>query len=148
MTSLPIGIKLCLIQHTLDRKLMHACSSISASSCRFRLGKNQTSLVFTGPIECCQTDLSMVVRIALLGACDHTPIAYCITLMGPVTRTVSKNNYNIIIFSILCIYMLSTCTIAPGHEKKNGDGNLRKRRKISKILHQYVSCLNVLEQDH
>lgn len=90
----------------------------------------------------------MVVITALLGVSEHIPQAYCITLMGAIARTVSKYNCNIIIFSILCVYILSTCTIVSGHENKNEESNLRKYRKISKILHQRVSCLNVQEQDH
>lgn len=148
MSSLPIGIK--TLPHTIHLgQKTYACLLTNISIIlQVHVGKNQTSLIFTGRIEWCQTNLSMIVRIALLGVCEHTPLAYCINLVSPIARTVSKDNCNIIIFSILCICILFTCTIAPGHEKKNGGDDLREHRKISKILHQYVSCLNVLEQDH
>lgn len=68
----------------------------------------------------------MSVLIALQRVCENTPLAYCITLMSPIARILSKNNCDIIIFSILWVYIISICAIALGDQKKNEKGNLSK----------------------
>lgn len=55
--------------------------------------------------------------IALQIVCEHIPLAHCTGLVGPIARAVS-NNSNIIIFSILWVYILSICTITLGHKRK------------------------------
>lgn len=68
----------------------------------------------------------MGVIIALQRAGEHISPAYCITLMGPIARTVSKNNCNIINLSILWVYIISICTQALGCKKENGKSTLSK----------------------
>lgn len=130
MASLSIGIKNFLIQHSLDIKLMHSYSPEQESPCKITVerasNRSQMSLVFTSPMNTCWTSLPMGVVTALQRAGEHLPLAYCITLMGPTARTVSKNYYNIIIFSILWAYLVSIWRQVLGHKKKNGKSTLSK----------------------